>query len=307
MKRHGMLRLGLALSFGLASGCTMPFANDFHPSLTQSEPSTVKKRTETLPPQEGADVCVTLGDGFAAKGYDAEAILQYERARQYKPKLAGIAGKLGVLYDKIGDQKKAQTEFELALKEDPKNPDLLNDAGYACYNRGKWPEAEAYFRQALALKPKHERAWVNLGMALGQQDRYEEAIDAFTKSVSPAEAHANLGFVLTCQGKLEEAKAAYHQALTLEPGFTKAQGALARLEHPEHFKTAQQAQANGPTKTTTPRSEGTPAVVKPESSLRAASFVESIGPSAAPDNRPDPAMTLPEEEAKAPTPPVSPR
>ncbi len=66
---------------------------------------------------------------------------------------------------------------------------------------------------------------MNLGLTLAQQGRTPEALEAFGKVVGPAEAQANLGFVLLTQGKREDACAAYRQALTLDPSCRLAQTA----------------------------------------------------------------------------------
>jgi Tfp pilus assembly protein PilF len=168
---------------------------------------------------------------MASQGHDTEAIAQYERARQYDPRARGVAHRLAILYDRTADLKRANAEFQLALKEEPRNPDLLNDVGYFCYNRGRWAEAEQYFRNAIAAKPDHAKAWNNLGLTLAQQERWQESLEAFGKVVSPSEAKSNLAFILTTRGKREEAKALYRQALADESDSKIARGALDRLEN----------------------------------------------------------------------------
>ena len=91
-------------------------------------------------------------------------------------------------------------------------------------------EAEKWLRQAIALQPKHGRAWGNLALALGQQGRYKESFEAFTRVVSPAQAHSNLGMLLAQQGQSALAQAAFRQALTLEPDLKPARFALTQLE-----------------------------------------------------------------------------
>ncbi len=123
-------------------------------------------------------------------------------------------------------------EYKLLLSKSPRDADLLNDIGYCYYNQGKWSEAEKFLRQALAVNAKHARAWINLGMALAQDHRYQESLEAFTKVVNPAQAQCNLAFIWLTQGKREEAVAAYRQALAMEPNLGVARAALERLERP---------------------------------------------------------------------------
>jgi len=229
MARAKTLTLVCGLGVGLfLSGCAAPFSKE----LLVAKPVAPAKPAApaTLPAKDGAEACLALATSLATNGHDADAIAQFERARQYDSKVRGVAHRLAILYDRTGNAKRAAAEFQLALKEDPKNPDLINDVGFYYYNRGRWAEAEQYFRQTLQLKPEHKKAWINLGLALGQQERYHESLDAFGKVVSPAEAKANLAFVLMTRGQPDQAKTLYRQALDAEPDMTLARGALQKLE-----------------------------------------------------------------------------
>jgi Tfp pilus assembly protein PilF len=174
---------------------------------------------------------MTLAQKMAREGQTVEAIVQYEKARQNDPGLSGtVAWRLGILYDLGGDPARALVKFQEALKEFPKDPDLLTDIGYCHYNRGEWAQAEKYLRQALARAKKHQRAHMNLAMALCQQGKIEESLAEFTTVVSKAEAQANVGFLLLTQRRPEEAKQAFLKALELEPHLEKPRKALAKME-----------------------------------------------------------------------------
>jgi len=85
--------------------------------------------------------------------------------------------------------------------------------------------AQAYAR---ALDPEHPRAEVafNLGNALYVLERQAEAVDAFTlaTTVEPeyVEAWNNLGNALSGLGRHEDARAAFERALAIEPGYADA-------------------------------------------------------------------------------------
>ena len=105
--------------------------------------------------------------------------------------------------------------------------------GYSYYNRGQWVEAESYLRpggrrgqdeQAGVGEPRH-----GAGPA-GQVPT--KAVTPSGRSSSPAEAQANLAFVLPTQGKKAEAIDAYQRALAFEPTLKIAQTALAGLDAP---------------------------------------------------------------------------
>src|SRR5262249_25321510 len=127
---------------------------------------------------------------------------------------------------------KATDEYEALLKAHPKDADLLTDLGYSYYCRGDWANAEAYLAKAVQFDPKHKKAWVNLGLARAQQGKWDDSFQAFCQAVRPADAHCNVAFILAAQGKTDEAKAQYRQALSLDPSLRLAHDALAQLENP---------------------------------------------------------------------------
>lgn len=185
-----------------------------------------------LPPKDAARACIACAEELEKHACEAEAIVFYERARQHNPKCR-VSGRLAVLYDRQGDFQKAQEEYRKAIKETPRDADLLNDMGYGYYSRGRWAEAEKYLRQALAVNPEHARAAINLGLCVGEQGRYQEALELFDRVLTPAQALCNLAFILTTQHKWEEAKHTYQEALQMDPDIPLARAALAKLEKAE--------------------------------------------------------------------------
>jgi Flp pilus assembly protein TadD len=115
--------------------------------------------------------------------------------------------------------------------------------GYFCYGRGDWAEAERWLRKAVAAAPKNGRARVNLGMAVAQQGKSEEALSEFSKAVTPAQAQANLGLIEAQRGRTEEARQALRKSLMLEPDAKIVQAALAALEKPADTVTAQKPES----------------------------------------------------------------
>jgi tetratricopeptide (TPR) repeat protein len=226
------LCLGLAL-VGSFSGCLTPSAVNatFKPETPIGNGSIGKDNN--LPDKETAKLQLNIAQELEKNGYFVDAADRYEKARQLDPKITNLSRRLALLYDKTGNERKALDEYEEALKLAPNDPNLLNDLGYCHYNRGRWTEAETCFRRALAADPKHKRANINLGLALAQQDKLDEAMESFLKVTRPAEAKANVAFVLAARGKKAEAKAMYQESLRLEPGLLTAQNGLAALEAPK--------------------------------------------------------------------------
>jgi Tfp pilus assembly protein PilF len=92
-----------------------------------------------------------------------------------------------------------------------------------------WEEAEKTLRTAARLAPEDATIATNLGLALAARGKVDEAIKVMARTIGPAAAHANIGFVLAATGRRGEAAAQYRQALTLQPRLPEAEAALARL------------------------------------------------------------------------------
>jgi tetratricopeptide (TPR) repeat protein len=91
----------------------------------------------------------------------------------------------------------------------------------------------AAYQQAIRIKPDFAEAHSNLGNALRDQGKLDEAVTAFRRAIKVrpdyAEAHSNLGLALRDQGKLDEAAAAYREAIRITPDHADAHSNLGAL------------------------------------------------------------------------------
>ena len=109
---------------------------------------------------------------------------------------------LGMIYAQIGDQGKAQNEYERALSLAPTDGNVLNAYGaYAC-EQGKYAVAEAQFAKALA--------------------------DPFNRQ--PAQALANAGKCARKAGDLAKAETYLRQAVDKDPDSAEALFTLAEVQ-----------------------------------------------------------------------------
>jgi Tfp pilus assembly protein PilF len=230
MPRNAAARWTWLLACGLLTnaGCLTGSPWSSNPTATAVEEGTPNHIE--LPAAKNAQLHLTLADSMEKGGHDAEAASCYEKARSLDPRAPNVSRHLAAIYDRMGDSKRALEEYHLALKAAPRDPQLLNRFGYFYYTRGQWKEAEEQYRLALSINANLQHAWVNLGLTLAQQRRYDESLEAFAKAVTRAEALSNLAFVLTTQGQREEAKRKYHEALVIDPNLQIAQLALQKLE-----------------------------------------------------------------------------
>ncbi len=104
------------------------------------------------------------------------------------------------------------------------------DLGFALLQQGRVDDAVFHFQQALQIRPGYADSWFNLGNALLQQGRVDDAMVHFQQAlqIRPgyADAHFNLGVALVRKGNVDEAIAQFQQAVEIEPDDAEARLAL---------------------------------------------------------------------------------
>lgn len=105
-----------------------------------------------------------------------------------------------------------------------------SNLGVALRELERGEEAEAAFRKALALAPDYAEAWCNLGTVLEEKGYFAESEAACRRALAfrpdYPEAYLNLGGALKGQKRYEEAAENYRQAIALSPRYAKAHGGL---------------------------------------------------------------------------------
>jgi Flp pilus assembly protein TadD len=111
-----------------------------------------------------------------------------------------------------------------AVTED--NYVAYNNLGEAVADKGRTEEAAGWFAKAVDANPDYGAAQQNLGMALIQQGNLDEGIGHLTRATQldprSYDAFNKLAAVLARKGQLDEALAALNRALEINPGFAPA-------------------------------------------------------------------------------------
>jgi tetratricopeptide (TPR) repeat protein/serine/threonine protein kinase len=114
----------------------------------------------------------------------------------------------------------------------PESPGAHLNLGLALQNKGRLDEAIAEYREAIRIKKDYAAAHGNLGTALSGKRKLAEADAEFREAVrlrpNEPRAHMNLGNNLHEQGKLTEAEAELRLALRLRPDYVTARYSLGR-------------------------------------------------------------------------------
>ena len=99
---------------------------------------------------------------------------------------------------------------------------------------GRYADAVAVLRKAVVVAPDDDNLWRILGGALSNVGETQAALDAFSQSIAiapgSARNHFNLGVALEQLGRYEDAKTCYRAAIGRDPVYALAQQRLAKLD-----------------------------------------------------------------------------
>ncbi|MDR3618020.1 MAG: tetratricopeptide repeat protein [Paludisphaera borealis] len=185
------------------------------------------------------NVHLDLGKVFENQGNYEAALLEYQEALAVGER-SGIGKsrsrdealahrRLGNALDGLGRFSQAEVHYKKALKLDPHNVKIWNDAGYSYYLQGRWADAEGTLQSAARLAPGDMRIKTNLGLTLAAVGRSEEALALLSQYSGDAIGHANLGYLLAATGQTDLARREYEQALAMRPNLDQARRALDQL------------------------------------------------------------------------------
>ena len=123
--------------------------------------------------------------------------------------------------------------FNHALQVTKANYLAHNNLGVALAEEGKNDQAVTHYLAAIDINPHHADSHSNLGVALAAEGKNEEAIAQYLAAIKINQdhysAHSNLGVALAAQGKKEEAIAHYLEAIKINPDYADAHYNLANL------------------------------------------------------------------------------
>ncbi len=174
--------------------------------------------------------------------------------------------KLGSTYVKAGQDNRAEGAYVGVLKIDPANFEALNSLGGVFRRLGKYDESIKVLDRALKLKDSSEVKY-NMGFTYKLMEKYDEAAECFTAVIedNPGDVlaynhlgaiyakrgdhkkalqtywkglqvdqnhpvlHYNSALSFLAQGKFDEARNSYENALRAKPGWPDAMNGLAEL------------------------------------------------------------------------------
>lgn len=134
---------------------------------------------------------------------------------------ASLAGQ-ALLFQKH-DPEAAVVQFKQAVKLDPWNEKAYMLLGLAQMQLQRWDEAQYAFQEATKMKPSNAQAFLGVGSALNQQHQYGEAQKAIERSLElkpdSAEAHYELARSLAALNRWDDAAPHVQRAIELNPDY----------------------------------------------------------------------------------------
>jgi Tfp pilus assembly protein PilF len=219
--RNKLLRSTLAACvYGIAllvtTGCSLT------PTLPKWQWPWVARRQEL-------DRAMSLARLTERQGNLDEAMMTYRKVLEADPDNVLAHHRVGAVAVKERRFEDARLSFETAMRLAEPSAELLNDVGYLYYLRQDLPNAEAMYRQSLTKDPRNKQARNNLGLALAEQSRFDEALAEFRQVGTEAEAYSNLAYVQVKVGELAEAEKNCHKALSLDNSLRPAAETLMQV------------------------------------------------------------------------------
>lgn len=132
-----------------------------------------------------------------------------------------------VTIDRNEDYQSVVSIWSDTVRKRPENARARLNLGRALVDRGRFEDAKEQYRTAIQLMPNPARAHDNMGNLLVRQGKLEAAFRHFAEALRlnplSAEAHNNMGGALAQQGRLKEALAHFERAVRIDPNFAPAQ------------------------------------------------------------------------------------
>jgi len=147
--------------------------------------------------------------------------------------------KSGVVWNAIGislqsQGKDATAVLQQACELSPYDASVMSNLGNALKDVGRFDDAIVCFRKAIAIKPDFAEAYYNLGVIFEKLKQLGEAVESYgyALKVKPdlLKAHNNLGNVLRQMGRLKSAQDSFNRALEINPNFAEGYSNLGNVQ-----------------------------------------------------------------------------
>jgi tetratricopeptide (TPR) repeat protein len=210
-----------------------PWRNRLRNALERNDARALKKLAASAPGDELPPATAVLLARLANKTAAEPALAVLKKVRQRHPADFWVNTCMGRVLQGLEPPQleEAIRYYTAALVIRPQSPGAHCNLGSALAEKGRLDEAIAEFREALRLKKDYVSGHNRLGMLLcGDKKDYDGAIASFREAIRlepyHPQLHCNLGNALKYKGLLDEAITAYRHALRLKKDSVSAHNNL---------------------------------------------------------------------------------
>ena len=107
----------------------------------------------------------------------------YREASEAAPNDAGLAYRLAMVLEDLGDSAGERTALEASIKANPRFALAQYQLGYLDFQAGNAAAAEQHFRATVEAVPDNAQAWLSLAATLATQQRIAEAREAVANAL----------------------------------------------------------------------------------------------------------------------------
>lgn len=125
---------------------------------------------------------INLGVALYKNGQYNKAVTVFREALKQSPNHYRTVLNLADAYVKLNAWDSAAVLYQTALDHNTYQPNTHNFYGMVLFSLKDYPKAAAIYAAGLKIYPDNAELWMNYGNALGIQNEFEKAIQAFTKA-----------------------------------------------------------------------------------------------------------------------------
>jgi tetratricopeptide (TPR) repeat protein len=182
------------------------------------------------PPPFNAETRFAAGQVDEAQHNLGSAVTQYEEALKINPKHLGSLYRLGVIYAELKQYPTAIAYWQRYLQASGNAATAYADLGFCQELAAQPDQAEASYQAGIARDGKCVPCRVNYGLMLARHGRIADAIEQWQAVLTPAEVHYNLGGIYAAQGNKAKARVEFNKALELDPNLNDAKLRVSALD-----------------------------------------------------------------------------
>jgi tetratricopeptide (TPR) repeat protein len=179
MTRLALLAVPFLLTFGLARA--QQASSSSESSHQQTAVTGESAQPSPMTPSQAAEM---HADILVARKEFAMAASAYEKILATDPKDAALLNKIGMAYQQLGDEGKAEAYYKRSWKVDRRYSSAMNNLGTVEYGKGHYKNAIKDYERALAVGTDRATIYSNLGYAYCGKKDYPRATFAFEKALA---------------------------------------------------------------------------------------------------------------------------